>query len=610
MNKSEQEDNQQLNTMRHSAAHLLAAAVAELYPGTKFGIGPVIENGFYYDFDLPKSITESDLPRIEKRMVEIKKKNLPIEGSNIEINKVYDFFHESHQPFKAELVKQLKETGSTEVGEYEHEDSENTLKGKAGEAGLYTLGTFTDLCRGPHVKNTKEIGPFKLLSIAGAYWRGSEKNKMLTRIYGTAFETQKELDEYLLALEEAKKHDHRKLGQELELFTTSQEIGPGLILWLPKGAILKEELEKLGKEKESKEGYERVSTPHIAKDTLYYLSGHLPYYAEDMFPPMKAEDGTYYLKPMNCPHMHMIYKSKKRSYKELPVRYAEFGTVYRYEDSGTLMGLMRVRGLTQNDAHIYCSEEQAIDELVSVMKLHTYYYNLFGIKDYYIELALPDFEKKKDKYFDNPDAWEKSVHILREAAKRLGVDVVENKGGAAFYGPKFDFNIKSVTGREFGASTNQLDFGSGERFGLTYVDKSGLEKIVPYVIHRAPLGSDERFIGFLIEHYGGAFPVWLSPVQVQIIPITDRNNQYGQNILEQFFAANIRTELDDRGEKMQGKIRDAQLQKIPYMLIIGDREEREGKVAVRTREGKNLGSMTLNKFLDKIKKEIESKSYL
>lgn len=591
MDKKQEE---QLLTLRHSCEHVMHQAIVELFPGLKRAMGPATAEGFYLDFDYDGKVTEEDFPKIEKRMQEIIDADLPLIQEEISFKKAREMFKDN--PYKLEWIDEAEKNGQKAIIYW------------AGKPGKNE--SDYDFCKGPHVESTGKVGPFKLLSLAGAYWHGSEKNKMLTRLYGTCFPTQKELDEYLSMLEEAKKRDHRKLGQQLKLYTTSEEIGPGLILWLPKGTTIKDELEKFAKQVEKSENYERVSTPHIAKDSLYYLSGHLPYYAEDMYPPMKGGDGTYYLKPMNCPHMHMIYKSSKRSYKELPIRYAEFGTVYRYEDSGTLFGLMRVRGMTQNDAHIYCTEDQVLDELINVMKLHTYYYDILGIKDYYVELALPDFKKNKDKYFDNPKAWEKSVSILREAAKKLHIEVVENEGGAAFYGPKFDFNVKSAIGREFGASTNQLDFGSGERFGLTYVDKKGSEKIVPYIIHRAPLGSDERFIGFLIEHFGGAFPTWLSPVQVQIVPITDRNLKYAQNVLEQLISSDIRVDLDERAETMQAKIRDAQLQKIPYMLIIGDREEKDGKVTVRTRSGENLGVVSLEEFTKQLKSKIESKSNL
>lgn len=585
MDKFNQE---QLNNLRHSTAHLLAAAVTSLWPKTKRAIGPSIETGFYYDFEFEKPISEEDLSKIEAKMADILKGWDDFAGREVSAEEAKKLFKD--EPYKLELVEDFSKDGQ--------------------KLTVYKSGNYEDLCRGGHADNPKEeIGAFKLLSLAGAYWRGSEKNKMLTRIYGTAFSTKQELEEYLSLLEEAKKRDHRKIGQDLELFAFCDEIGPGLALWLPKGTILKEEIEKLGKEQESKLGYQRVSTPHIAKDSLYYLSGHLPYYAEDMYPPMKAEEGSYYLKPMNCPHMHMVYKAKKRSYKEFPIRYAEFGTVYRYEDSGTLMGLMRVRGHTQNDAHIYCADaKQALEEVKAVMKLHEFYFNLFGIKDFFIELALPDFDKKGDKYFDNPEGWEESVKILKQAAYELNIKTIEDVGGAAFYGPKFDFNIKSATGRKFSITTNQLDFGSGERFKLAFSDMEGKEKIVPYIVHRAPLGSHERFIGFLIEHYGGAFPTWLSPVQVKIIPITDNQNEYGLKLLEQLKDSNIRAEIDDRSEKMQAKIRDAQLEKIPYMLIVGAREAEEGKVTIRKRDGENQADMDFEGFLEKIKKEIASRT--
>lgn len=584
MNKNNDEN---LNNLRHSCAHLLAAAVLQLWPGTHNAIGPSIENGFYQDFDFGEvKITEENLAKIEQKMREILKGWDDFEIKEVPFEQALKDF--AHNPYKLELAEEFAKEGKTIT---------ETMQ-----------GNFLDLCKGGHSDNSKEdLKHFKLLSVAGAYWRGSEKNKMLTRIYGTCFSTQKELNEYLAALEEAKKHDHRKLGQDLGLFTISEEVGSGLILWLPKGTIIKDELENFGKETERKWGYQRVSTPLISKEGLFYKSGHLPYYKDEMFPPMQVEGTNYYLKPMNCPHMHMIYKAQKHSYRELPIRYAEYGLVHRYEESGTLMGLMRVRGITQNDAHIYCSEDQVLEEVINVMNLHKYYYDLFGIKDYYIELALPDFKTKKDKYFDDPQGWEKSIAILREAVKKSDVEVIEKVGTATFYAPKFDFNIRSVTGREFGASTNQLDFGSGKNFNLTYTDKDGTEKIVPYIIHRAPLGSSERFVGFLIEHFGGAFPTWLSPVQVMVIPIAERNNQYGQKILEQLKDVGIRAEIDNRNETMQAKIRDAQTQKMPYMLIVGEREEKENKVAVRTRGGEDLGGMKVEEFLDKVKSDIESK---
>lgn len=583
-------ENNSLDNLRHSTAHLLAAAVLELWPKTKRVIGPAIENGFYFDFDFGDiKISESDFPKIEKTMHRILSSWNSFTKHMLtasEAKKEYP-----NNPYKEELIDEFSDKGKRKVS-------------------LYKSGSYWDLCKGGHIENpSKEIKHFKLLSVAGAYWRGDEKNAMLTRIYGTVWPTQKELEYYLWQLEEAKKRDNRKIGHELELFTISDEVGQGLILWLPKGTIIREEVEKFGKEVEAKYGYQRVVTPHISKEGLYIKSGHLPYYAEDMYPPMLYEGQKYYVKPMNCPHMHMIYQFRTRSYKEFPIRFAEFGTVYRHEDSGTLLGLLRVRGHTTNDAHIYCADDdQAVDELVKVLKMHEYYYKVFGIKDYYIELALPDFKKKKDKYFNDPKAWESAIKLLRVAAKKSGLKVVEQEGSAAFYGPKFDFNITSAIGREFGASTNQLDFGSGKRFDLKFVTQKGTEKIVPYVVHRAPLGSLERFIGFLIEHYAGAFPVWLAPVQVKLLPITDRNVEYANMLAEQLQSANMRCEVDDRSETLGAKIRDAQNEKVPYMLILGDKEEKVKKVAVRMRSGKDLGQLDIKKLIEYLQEKISTKS--
>jgi threonyl-tRNA synthetase len=582
------DDKDYLDKLRHSAAHLLAAAVMELYPEAKRTIGPAIENGFYFDFDFGDiKISEDDLLKIETKMHGILKSWDGFERHELSTEEAKNEYPENH--YKHELIEEFAGAGQALT--------------------FYKSGDYWDLCRGGHVENPKEeLIHFKLLSVAGAYWRGDEKNSMLTRIYGTAWPSQKELEDYLHNLEEAKRRDHRKLGQELELFTISPQVGPGLILWLPKGVVLREEIEKLGKETEAQYGYQRVATPHIGKEELYITSGHLPYYASDMWPPMEYEGEKYYVKPMNCPHMHMIYKFKPRSYRELPIRFAEFGTVYRHEDSGTLMGLLRVRGHTTNDAHIYCLEEQVVGEMVNVMEMHSYYYELFGIKDYYIELALPDFEKKKDKYFGDPRDWEKAIKLLRTAAKESKVEVVEKEGGAAFYGPKFDFNIKSAIGREFGASTNQLDFGSGTRFKLAYIGHHGGEKTIPYVIHRAPLGSEERFIGFLIEHYGGAFPVWLSPVQVKVLPITERNIEYSNEVIKRLKDEDIRAELDDRAETLNNKIRRAQEEKVPYMLILGDKEKESESLSLRLRNGESKNDIKIESFIRDIREKIEKRS--
>src|SRR3989344_8523094 len=510
--------NQSLEHLRHSLAHLLAAAVLEKFPKGKLGIGPAIEKGFYYDFLLPRSLTPDELKGFEKRMREIIKQGLPFRGKKITATEARKTFKD--QPFKLELIKDFTRE-KKQLSVYK------TLRPRSGQAGEVI---FTDLCRGGHVKNTKEINPeaFALTSIAGAYWKGSEKNPQLQRVYGVAFKTKKELDHYLWQQEEAKKRDHRILGKELKLFTFADEVGPGLPLWLPRGTVIRDEIEKYAKQVEEEWGYQRVSTPHIAKEDLYRMSGHIPYYKDDMYPPMKLDDGNYYLKAMNCPHTHMIYKSEPRSYRDLPLRFAEYGTVYRYELSGVLAGLLRVRGFSQNDAHIYCREDQVVDEFLKVMKLHEFWYKkVFGISDFYMRLSLPD--KDKTKYADMPTGWKKAVTLIRKAMKLSGLPYVEVTGEAAFYGPKVDFQIKSAIGREESASTNQLDFLATERFNLTYKDTDGKDKPL-YVIHRAPLGSHERFIAFLIEHYAGVFPLWLSPIQAQIIAVSDKFQSYAQKI--------------------------------------------------------------------------------
>ncbi|MBI3290189.1 threonine--tRNA ligase [Candidatus Microgenomates bacterium] len=575
-----------LQNIRHSCAHLLAAAVLDLWPGTHNAIGPAIEDGFYQDFDFGNvKISEADLPKIEKKMMD-----LISEWNDFQINEVpveqakKDF---AHNPYKSELIEDFAKEGKT-ITETKQ-------------------GNFLDLCKGGHSANPKEdLKYFKLLSIAGAYWRGSEKNKMLTRIYGTAFPTQKELDMHLSLLEAAKKNDHRKLGQELELFATSEQVGPGLILWLPKGNIIKEEIEKWAKENEDARGYSRVTTPHITKAGLYYTSGHLPYYKGDMYPSMKLDEGEeYYLKPMNCPHHHMIYASKQRSYRELPLRLAEYGDVYRYESSGELFGLMRVRGMAQNDAHIYCTPEQAVEEFVNVMKLHEYYYQTLGIKEYHLELALRD-PKNKEKYHGDETMWERAEKLMREAVSKLDIKMVEQVGNAAFYGPKIDFIVHSSIGREFAISTNQIDLYMGDRFGLKYIDNDGKEQ-APVIIHRAPLGSHERFLGFLIEHFGGAFPLWLSPVQVVVIPVTDRNNKHAQKLKQELASSKIRTEVDDRSETMQSRIRDAEMQKVPYIIVVGDKEEKKGTVAIRTRGKKEIRDLEIGEWIKKIDESIENR---
>ena len=581
-------DDKYLDNLRHSCAHLLAAAVLKLWPKTKNAIGPAIENGFYYDFDFGRvKISEEDLPKIEREMHKIVQDWKGFEKNEVSENQANKIFKENL--YKLELIEEFAKEGK--------------------KLTTYKSGNFIDLCRGGHIENPqKELIHFKLLTIAGAYWRGSEKNKMLTRVYGTCWPTKKELDEYLNKLELAKERDHRKLGKELDLFAFADEVGPGLPLWTPKGTIIRDELEAWAKETEKKWGYVRVATPHIAKGQLYEISGHLPYYKDDMYPPMQIEGENYYLKGMNCPHHHMIYLSRPRSYKELPLRLAEYGTVYRNEQSGSLFGLLRVRSIAQNDSHIYCTESQAESEFLDVLKLHEYYYKILGLTkdDYYIVLGLPD-ETKRDKYHGDKELWDKAERIMRSAIAKSGIRLKEDIGGAAFYGPKIDFNIKSSTGREFGASTNQLDLYMPMRFKLLYTDQDGKEKYC-VVIHRAPLGSHERFIGFLIEHYGGAFPIWLSPVQVKVLPITERNLEYAQKVTKEIEQQEIRVELDDRNETLQAKIRDAQIEKIPYMLVVGDKEEKARKVSVRLRTSKDLGAWTINKFIERAKDKIAKKT--
>ncbi|KKU22684.1 MAG: Threonine-tRNA ligase [Candidatus Azambacteria bacterium GW2011_GWC1_46_13] len=592
-----------LETIRHSYAHVLAAAIQRLFPDARFGVGPVIENGFYYDILLPKAIGGEDLPKIEQEMKRIIKQNLKFEKEETGIDEAIAFFQKTNQPFKVELLKDLKTKGTTAMSEEE----QKTIGKEVKIVSIYKTGGFVDLCRGPHVASTKELpaDAFKLTKIAGAYWRGSEKNPMLTRIYGAGFIAKKDLDKYLWQQEEIKKRDHRVLGEKLKLFTFAEEVGPGLPLWLPNGTILRDEIENYAKEIEKKWGYRRVATPHIAKETLYRMSGHIPYYAESMFPPMKLDDGNYYLKAMNCPHTHMIYKSEPKSYRDLPLRLAEYGTVYRYELSGTLAGLLRTRGFTQNDAHIYCREDQVEAEFLKVMKLHEFWYKkVFGIKDFYMRLSLP--AKDKAKYADIPEGWKKSVEMIRRSMQSSKLPFVEAEGEAAFYGPKVDFQIKSIVGREETASTNQLDFLAAQRFNLNYRDKDGEDKPV-YVIHRAPLGSHERFIAFLIEHFAGAFPLWLAPVQAWILPIGKAHKKYGARIAKELLAVDIRAELKDQNETVGKKIREGENQKIPYLLIVGDKEMKNESVAVRKRAKGDLGAVKFKKFLARIKEEIVKK---
>jgi threonyl-tRNA synthetase len=570
---------------RHSLSHVLAMAVLERFPKVKFGIGPTIENGFYYDFGDIK-ISDDDLAGLEKKMRLLIAKDLKFEKKFITTAETKKIF--KNQKYKLELIKELQK--------------------EKQPISIYQSGDFIDLCAGPHIKSTKEINPeiFKLTKIAGAYWKGSEKNPMLTRIYGLAFETKKELDDYLKMAEEAEKRDHRKLGKELEIYTTADEIGPGLILWLPNGVIIKQELEKWAIETEKKWGYKHVSTPHITKAELFKISGHLPYYKEDLYAPFEIEGEAYYLKPMNCPHTHMIYKSKERSYRDLPLRLAEYGQVYRYERSGVLHGLMRVRGFCQNDAHIYVQPENAVEEFINVLNLHKYYYNALKVKDWRVMLGVRDPKNLRAKYHGDDKMWQKAEEMTKEALDKADVEYEIEKGGAAHYGPKADIYIRSAIGKEYAIGTDQLDLYMPERFKLSYTDKDGKEKM-PYVIHRAPLGSHERMVGFLLEHYAGNFPVWLSPVQVKILPVSEKFNDYAKKVLEELQRVEVRSEIDENNETLGKRIRNAELQKIPYVLVVGEKEKESGTVSVRERGKGDLGAMPLEKFIEKIKKEISEK---
>ncbi len=592
-----------LQTIRHTLAHVMAYAVQQLWPGVKFGIGPVVQDGFYYDFDAEHKFSEEDFAQIEKRMRHIIQEGLEVQQKHVPIGDAVNDMRQAEQPYKVELLKEI------EKGERPAVAQEDIEQQKDGKVSFYTIGGFTDLCKGPHVSNTDELpaDAFKLTRVAGAYWRGSEKNPQLQRIYAAAFTTKKELDDYEIMQEEAKKRDHRKLGKELDLFTFSDLVGPGLPIWTVKGTIIKEELERFAKETEARWGYKRITTPHIAKEELFKTSGHFPYYQDDMYPGMKLDDATYYLKAMNCPITMAMVAQKPHSYRELPLRLAEYGTVYRYELSGVLSGLLRVRGFTQNDAHIFCAEEQLEDEFVQVMKLHEYYYrDVFNIQNYYVRLSLRD-KSKKDKFGGNNEIWNKAESIIRSAIKRSGVPFQEGIGEASFYGPKADFQIKSVIGREETASTNQIDFVMPARFGLKYTGADGHEH--PLVaIHRAPLGSHERFVGFLIEHYAGAFPVWLSPVQVAVLPITDKQNAYAKKVHDELAKAGIRVELNIDNESVGKKIRESELMKIPYLLIIGEKEVKNKKVAVRKRGEGDVGQSNSRAFIKQLSKEIADRS--
>ena len=566
-----------LEIMRHSASHIMAEAVEALFPGVKFGIGPAIEDGFYYDFDLPRPLTMDDLPAIEAKMKEIVAAGLKFERKEVSAKEALKLF--AGQPYKIELINDLG----------------------ADKVSLYTQGKFTDLCRGPHVKSSKDVKAFKLTSVAGAYWHGDEKRPMLQRIYGVAFDNQKELDEYIARIAEAAKRDHRKLGKELDLFSLHEEAGPGLVYWHPKGATVRQLIEDFWKTEHRRRGYDIVYSPHIAKVHLWETSGHWNFYRENMYSPMEIDEVEYVVKPMNCPFHILIYKTQLRSYRQLPLRYAELGTVYRYERSGVLHGLARVRGFTQDDAHIFCTPDQIEAEVTDVVELARFMMQTFGFEKYEMMLST-----RPEKYAGELERWDMATDALRNVLENLHIDYKVDPGEGVFYGPKIDVKLKDALGRLWQGPTIQVDFNLPERFDVNYVAEDGQEHQV-VMIHRTVLGSMERFFACLTEHYAGAFPLWLAPVQVVLIPIADRHTDYARKLFKDMRAKDVRVQLDDRSERMNLKIREAQLNKTPYMLVIGDKEIEKVTMSVRSRSGEDLGSLSYTDFMSRMKSLVESR---
>jgi len=574
---------EQLYRLRHSTAHVMAEAVLEMFPEGKLAFGPPIENGFYYDFDLPRPLTPEDLVEIEARMREIIKGDYPFLHRDVSVDQARAIF--GNQPYKLDQIEKLASGQEDEHGAAGAEP--------VSSLSIYSHHHFTDLCRGPHLERTGQIplDAFKLLNVAGAYWRGDEKQPMLQRIYGTVWETKAQLEEYLWRLEEAARRDHRRLGKALDLFSIQETGGPGLICWHPKGARIRRIVEEFWYQEHERGGYEIVYTPHLGKAELWSISGHLDFYRESMYAPMDVEGQEYFVKPMNCPYQILIYKSRRRSYRELPLRWAELGTVYRYERGGVLHGLLRVRGFTIDDAHIICRPDQVEEEILGVYDFSLNMLRAFGFHDFAVYLAT-----RPEKFVGVPERWDQAQMALKRALEHQGLPYQVDEGGGAFYGPKIDIKVKDALGREWQTTTIQFDFNLPERFEMTYVGEDGQEH-QPYVVHRALLGSLERFFGALIEHYGGAFPVWLAPVQATLIPIADRHNAYAHQVAARLKAAGLRVEVDDSSDRMQAKIRNAQLEKVPYMLIIGDREMERQVVAVRLRNGQDLGPQPLADFI-------------
>jgi len=559
---------ERLERLRHSASHIMAEAVLVMFPDAKLAIGPPIDTGFYYDFDLPRPLTMEDLQVIEERMRESIARDHPFVQTVVGKDEARRLF--AQQPYKLELIDELPE--EEQVSTFRH-------------------GEFLDMCAGPHAASTGQVRAFKLTSVAGAYWRGDERRPMLQRIYGAVFETEEELADYLHRLEEAQRRDHRRLGRELDLFSFHEEYGPGLVYWHPKGGRVRTISEDVWRQEHLKAGYEIVYTPHVGKAALWETSGHLDFYRENMFPAMDAEGQEYFVKPMNCPFHIQIYRSSTRSYRELPLRLAELGTVYRYERSGVLHGLMRVRGFTQDDAHIFCRPDQLEDEIVRAVDFGIYFLRLFGFQDYQVYLST-----RPEKYVGDLEQWDRAIEALREAVQSRNLPYEIDEGGGVFYGPKIDIHVRDAIGRAWQLTTIQFDFNLPERFDLAFIGQDGREH-QPYMVHRALLGSMERFLGVLLEHYAGAFPLWLAPVQAVVIPISDRHVEYAGWVAAELSAAGLRVEVDERSERMQAKIRDAQLQKVPYMLVVGDKEAEAKAVAVRLRSGEDLGAMHLEEFL-------------
>lgn len=570
----------------HSAAHLMAQAVKEFYPEAKLTIGPAVENRFYYDIDFNGSFSEDDLPKIEEKMREISNQNHTVIREEISHAKAKKMFTEMDEPYKLEILDEIRDDEITSI---------------------YTQGDFVDLCRGPHTPTTGSIKHFKLLETSGAYWRGIETNKMLQRLYGTAFATKKKLDEYLEFLEEAKERDHRKIGKELKLFTFDDEVGPGLPLWLPNGGVIIDELESLVKEMETKAGYDRVRTPHLSKGILYERSGHLELYKDSMYPAMDVDGIDYYVKPMNCPHHHKIYSAEPRSYRDLPIRLSEYGACYRYEKSGQLFGLMRVRSMQMNDAHIYCTEDQFKDEFLAVCNLYLEYFKIFNIDKYEMRLSLHNEDGLGKKFINEPNLWQKTEDLARKALTEGKISFTEAEGEAAFYGPKIDVQVWSAIGKKFTLATNQVDFTGPGRFNLTYTDNDGQER-TPLCIHRAPLSTHERFIGFLIEHYKGDFPLWLAPIQVIVLSISEKVSGYAEVVQKELINNGIRTKLDNRPDKIGAKVRQAELEKINVMLVVGAKESENNSVSVRRRQLGDKGTVDLQTLIKKLKKEIKERS--